>query len=782
MTLLKALGLSLLILLLAAFGGGFLWLRASLPTLDGEERLTGLSASVTVERDSLGIPTITGDSRIDVTRALGFVHAQERFFQMDLLRRAGAGELAALLGPDLIDTDRSFRPHRFRARASTVLAQMDAADRTLVDAYTEGVNRGLEQLGGRPFEYLALRSEPLPWRPEDSVLVLYAMFIDLQRTDMLAHEWINVVRANSLPPALLRFLTPDGDRWDAPLLGDSMTPPPIPTPEDLEGYRVGDAYSPTRQPTDNPARGSNNWAVAGSLTAHGGAIVADDMHLTLRLPNIWYRASLVFSQANGMERRVTGATLPGAPAVVVGSNGALAWGFTNSYGDYGDLVRLVPDPSQDGYVRTHDASVPLDTLVERIEVAGGDPVTMDVIESPWGPVLHRDPDGTAYAFQWTAHHPDAVNFRLIAMETTDTVAEALDIANQSGIPAQNVMLGDRDGHIAWTIMGRLPRREGRDGQRPIASTDPDARWDGFLDPASYPRVIDPPEGRLWTANSRVVDGEDLAKIGLGPYIHGARAQQIRDGLRALQAPIDEADLYALQLDDRALFYTRWRDLLLTVLEQAPETPHRASMRTALADWSARADTADVGFRLARTFRYRTQQVLFPALQAGLDEQAQAEPEAALWQLVSHRPAHLLPPSYPSWEDLLLQLADRVALDADSDQDGDVDEYTWGAWHRSRVEHPMADAIPMFGASLRMPAFPVNGDTRMPNAMQQGFGPSQRMVVAPGREEDGIFQMPGGQAGHPLSPYWGAGHEDWAFGRPTPFLPGPTVWTLTLRPD
>src|SRR5690606_11297817 len=553
MKLLKALLLLLVVVLLAAFGGGYLWLRASLPTLEGTVHLDGLGAPVTVERDRLGVPTITGATRADVARALGYVHAQERFFQMDLLRRAGAGELAALLGPPLVDADRRLRPHRFRTRASAALATLPPSERAMIAAYTDGVNAGLAGLGARPFEYLALRAEPAAWRPEDTLLVVYAMFFDLQLDGVLTDELTNVALDRHLPPALVRFLTPAGDRWDAPLVGDPIAPPPIPSPAELDGYRIGRGGSGAPTEADDPARGSNNWAVAGALTAHGGAMVAGDMHLGLRLPTTWFRASLVFPNANGTLRRVTGATLPGTPAVIVGSNGALAWGFTNSYGDFSDLVRLVPDPDRPGAVLSADGSVRLDTLTEVIEVHGGEPVRLAVVESPWGPVLLHDADGAAYAVQWTAHRPEAVNLRLMALETTDRVADALGIANGAGIPAQNVVLGDREGHVAWTLMGRIPRREGRDGQRPVPSTDPHAAWRGFLDPAGYPRVVDPEDGLLWTANSRVVEGEALATIGLGPYVHGARAQQIRDALRALDTPITEADLLAVQLDDRALF-------------------------------------------------------------------------------------------------------------------------------------------------------------------------------------------------------------------------------------
>jgi penicillin amidase len=398
-------------------------------------------------------------------------------------------------------------------------------------------------------------------------------------------------------------------------------------------------------------------------------------------------------------------------------------------------------------------------------------------------VLKEDADGHRYAFQWTAHRPEAVNLGLMAMEGARSVGEALPILKSAGLPAQNVVLGDAAGHVAWTIGGRLPRRMGRDGTRPVLSTDPDAAFAGFLDAADYPRVADPTDGLIWTANNRVVDGPWLRLIGQEPYTHGARAHQIRDALRALGRPVAPADLLAIQRDSRALFYVRWQALLMGLLDDAAvrEEPARAAFRAYVREWGAAADTASVGYRFVGEFRSQVQALALGPLLAPVEARApglDVEAEAALWALVSEQPAHLLNPRYPSWRTLLLDAADAVA----ARYDGDLGGRTWGEANTSRIAHPFADAVPAFRDRLRMPAYPLPGDVWTPSAQQPSFGPSERMVVAPGHEAEGIFHMPGGQAGHPLSPYWGAGHDDWAFGRPSPFLPGPTRWTLRLVPE
>ncbi len=348
------------VVVLAAGVGLWGWwaLRGSLPALDGERQVAGLSAEVRIERDALGVPVIRGATRLDVARATGFVHAQDRFFQMDLMRRSAAGTLAELIGPALLDADKGVRRNRFRAFAERALADATTGDRALLDAYAAGVNAGLAALRQPPFEYLMLRSTPAPWRPEDTFLVVYAMFLRLQ-DDTGRREATLAVMHDTLPPPVYAFLSPRGTEWDAPIEGDALVPPPVPAADDFSlepkegiarrpdaiddgwaGGRPAEAVLARAAGRDEaPHAGSNNWAVAGSRTADGHALVASDMHLGLSIPNTWYHASLVWREGD-RERRVTGVMLPGAPIVVVGSNGDVAWAFTNTEGDWSDLVLL----------------------------------------------------------------------------------------------------------------------------------------------------------------------------------------------------------------------------------------------------------------------------------------------------------------------------------------------------------------------------------------------------------------------------------------------------------
>lgn len=797
---------ALSVLALLATGAGWLYLKlhASLPQLDGAATLAGSSAPVIVEHDVLGVPTIRGETRLDVARATGFVHAQERFFQMDLLRRAAAGELAALFGSAALDLDRANRLHRFRHRARRVLETAPAEDRALIAAYVAGVNAGLAALSAPSFEYLILRTAPEPWQPEDTLLAIYAMYLDLQGSQR-SRESARGVLHERLPPELAAFLDPPGTDWDAPLRGGPLASSPLPGPElfDLRRQRITDtlpmtpatlppptfALFPTAPAAESEtASGSNNWAVAGRLTAHGGALLANDMHLALRVPNIWYRAALVFPDEQGRERRVEGVMLPGTPAIVAGSNGHVAWGYTNSEGDWSDLVILEPTSDGTGY-QTSDGPKPFEHIREALAVKDGSPETLEILETTWGPVVDRDDRGRQRALRWVAHDPRAVNLGLLALERADTLETALDIVNRAGSPAQNVLLAGVDGRIAWTLSGPIPRRFGHDGRLPSSWADGRRGWSGWLEPAEYPRIVDPPSGRLWTANGRVVDGAWLEQLGDGGYALGARARQIRDGLLERDR-FDERDFLNLQLDDRALFLERWRELLLATLtpEAVGADSRRDEVKRWVADWGGRAAVDSVGYRLVRAFREEVRDRVFEPITAacrqadpGFDYTLFRQYEGPLWQLVSQRPPHLLDPRYPDWSALLLEAADAVRekLTADGRP---LAAHTWGDYNRIGIRHPFSRILPWLSDWLDMPALSLPGDLHMPRVQTLSSGASERLVVAPGREMAGILHLPGGQSGHPLSPFYRAGFDAWAKGEPAPLRPGPARHRLELGPE
>lgn len=793
---LRALGCVLALLLLTVLAA-WLFLRASLAQLDGEHRVTGLAGPVTVERDADGVPLISGASRQDVAYATGFVHGQERYFQMDLLRRTAAGELAELFGPKALPADRTQRLHRFRARAEQTLARLPASERALLERYAQGVNAGLDALGARPFEYALTGAAPRPWSAPDSLLVVWAMYIDLQggqQARELARGWLR----EHTDAAQLAFLLPEATAFDATLdKGKAAAPGALPpqapawwgaapaaagAPVKLAGLDVTDSV------------GSNNYALAGSRSASGAAIVADDMHLGLRLPNIWYRLALRFPDpgAPGGQRRLAGVSLPGAPpSVIVGSNGQVAWAFTNSYADSLDLVELRLDPARPGQVGLAGGWETPREHVESIAVKGAAAERLVVRETSLGPI--RTVGQRSYAVRWIAHDPAALNMNHLKLESVANVDQALAAAASDGIPAQNFVAGDVHGNIGWTIAGLLPRRvaDPQVASFPILPDGAAATWDGVLPYADHPRIVNPVDGQLTTANSRQLMGAGSALLGDGGYDLGQRNRQLHEGLLAMGDRLDVRRAFDGALDDRAILVGQWRQRALAALDaQALDGhPQRAQFRRLLeTSWSGRASVESVGYRLARDFMWAVHDLLYGRVNVALkeiDPKASAAAASTRWPVVAARlldeqPQGWLPAGHASWRALQLAAVDR-AIAALQDAGTPLAEATWGKRNTADIAHPISMAVPALRPWLAAPSQALAGDAHMPRVAGPNFGQSERLTVSPGREEEGLYNMPGGQSGHPLSPFFLREHAAWVEGKPTPLLPGAVKHTLRFVP-
>ena len=764
-------------------------LRGSLPQLDGNLQTKSVRGETSIERDALGTVTITAGNRADATWALGYVHAQERFFEMDLMRRSAAGELAELFGAAALPLDRRARVHRMRARAEATLALAPPADRELIETYRDGVNAGLAALSVRPFAYLLTRNTPRAWSSADTLLVIDAMYFSLNDAGNKRELAFSRMKA-ALPESVFQFLTATGGWWNAPLSGPAMRWPDPPSPADIDLRALDPSLLKHTDAAPDVVPGSNSFAVGGTLTG-GPGLIANDMHLDLRVPDIWFRARLVFPNPRrpGTSIDVSGASLPGTPAIVAGSNGSIAWGFTNSYGDFADWVRVLPDPAAADHYLTAEGSAAIETHEESIAVHGAAPETLLVRETRWGPIMAEDADGTPLALAWTAEREGSVNLELLKLEAAETADEGVAIAQQAGMPAQNFLVADRFGNIAWTIAGRIPLRVGGfDPRLPADWSKPDTGWNGWVETADYPLISNPPWHRLWTANARLVDeGRPLDLIGDGGYDLGARQQQIRDDLRAKEH-FSAADMLDIQLDDRAVFLDPWRKRLLTLLDTDTTNPQHVALRKSLEDWDGRASIASVSYRIVRAWRNEVKDTVMDGFAAAVrvrfadfDLPKLSQSEHAVWMLLDRSPPHLLPPGYQTWEALQLACLDRVAANLEK-QPGGIPARTWGERNTARIAHPLSRALPGFIARLLdMPADQLPGDSNMPRVQSPTFGASERFAVAPGDEEHGYFELPGGQSGHPLSPFYGAGHRDWVEGKPTPFLPGPAQHRLQFEP-
>ena len=795
-----------LVVLLAAIA---LWeVHRSVPTLDGDARIGGLQAPVTVSRDANGTAVLKGANRLDVARALGFVHAQERFFEMDLTRRSAAGELSELFGPLALDRDKKRRVHRLRAMLTARYAAMDANERALLQAYADGVNAGLAQLGARPWQYLMLRAEPRAWEPVDSLLVIGEMFWMLQGNGLDESldraQWNAPECAGGSPMA--RWLSPEGGAWDGALDGSMRERAQMPGPDaiDLRQATPIHSHAPAASSTGSlsdadaddrhePTVGSNNWAVDAEHSITGDAMLANDMHLSLGVPSIWFRAQFEIG-ADASAIRAEGVTLPGVPALVVGSNGHVAWGFTNSYGAWFEWVQV------------GDKTTRID---ETIHVKGAPDVVLPVTVFDGMPVIEEH---GRHALNWVADQGGAYNLKLDDMLAATDVDAAVHIAAIAGIPEQNFLVADDHGRIAWTIAGARyvdPRAITRE---PYESIQPTRRLAILQSGASAAPFLEAPRsGLLWTANARVYQSfeweSDRAAaltdsgvaglpdappggrvdfsvdIGDGGYDLGARAQQIGKRLHATPK-FDEKSLGAIHLDDEALFMKPWAARIAAVSASRPD------VTALLKQWNGHADADQAAYRLIRETRRHTLDALWKAWSTPLIAAGNCPKREYDWHArfeypaedaLDQKPAHLLPKGFANWDAFLLAQVDATVADMTNHGARPLSQATWGEKNASHIGHPLARAVPLLSRWLDMPSVPQSGDGNMPHVAAPSFGQSERLVVAPGHEERATLTMPGGQSGHPMSPYYGAGHADWVAGRSVPLLAGTSQHVLTLKP-
>ena len=787
---------------------GYFLLRGSLPRTHGTERLPGLDGTVTVTRDAHGVPTIRASDELDAWRALGYLEAQDRFLQMDFLRRSAAGDVAALVGPGGLALDRAHAPFDLRRRAQRIYLNASDSERARLEAFTLGVNEGLSALAVRPWPYLLTLQRPRRWRPEDSVLAIFAMGFRLQDPAGHRKRALAALRA-SYPTPVVHFLMAPDTHWAAPMAGQPPSPVPVPAtaafvmgagttpaPEGASAAAPGSmpAAAPATAVLPAPESGSNSFAVAGRLTADGKALLANDPHLHLNVPAVWYRARLVFPARGGNHEpvKLTGAFLPGVPALVIGTNGHVAWGLTNSGGDWADLVKVKPGPGSPPTYATPNGTATVAVQKRMLQVHGGKPRLLKIERTRWGPVIGRTGDGDLLVSHWALAQPGGVNLGFMHLENASSVKQTLDIAAHAGIPAQNIVAADDQGHIGWSIVGRIPaRRNGCDYRVPESWADGRCGWDGWLPPDAYPRVVDPVRGYLVTANNHVSDSAAGDLLGGGRYADGARAHQIAGDLHKLaqSGDIKPPDLLGVQLDDRARFLARWRKLLLTVLGPSALDfhPHRRALRKAVSHWSGRASVDSVAYRLVRDFRAEVAREVFaPVLKRLRRHDADArlpfsdQIEGPLWRLVTERPKNWLNPHYPTWNALLLHAADSLT-DRFWKPGSGFARATWGRRNTVRVTHPLAPVLGPFGSWLNMPVMQLPGDKHMPRVQAPAFGASMRMVVTPDPAADGLFELPGGESAHPLSPWYSDEFADWAHGRPAPLAPGKPVATMHFTP-
>jgi len=744
---------------------------------------------VTLRIDAEGVPWVVADTMNGLFQGEGFLHGQHRFFQMDMMRRYAAGELSALMGPPMRNVDRTQRKFMHRQVADRVISTLPPEHLAGLESYANGVNMGLADLEAMPPEYLLLQATPAPWTPADCILVLLAMSDQLCSSAMQSELDREFVLQNG-SRELMEFLFPDVHADDQPMQQEGPVElPPLPSCiGDVDELGLG----PTVQ--DRLVPGSNAWVVSGDRTVHGGAILANDPHLGITTPTTWYRLGLYAppgSPAAWPEMGdqpseawwVFGLSLPGLPGVAIGTNGYVAWGFTNSEVDTQDIVRIAEHPTDPSryQVATGDDGSPIyepySWVRESVEIARDEPLDIDIRMTRWGPVFSSMSDEFPRVRKWSLTEPGGLDLGIIDVPRARTADEALTRLAAWAGPPQNALVADREGHIGWTITGRFPRRMGLDGLTPVFWTGGES-WDGWLAEVDRPRVMDPDSGVLYSANNRMASLETARKLGRD-WTAPTRAARI-GSLLAAQERFDERELAAMQLDTAIPYLRPLQQRILAIIDEDDADPDVRRARAHVAGWNGTADADQLGLRILLMLdRLLIQEVLSVLLPESADFKIRFD-QVAVRRLVDQGGTGCLPGHFDSWEaahDAAFRSVVRTMV-MEQNEGGGMD-LPWGQVNRSEFMHPFSKGTPWGGEHLDLPMHPQAGHPTAVRVAHPRFGASARLVVGPGHEEDGILQTPGGQSGHFMSGNYRDLHEAWRPRAPTGRLPGEAGLTVRL---
>jgi len=755
--------------------------RRPLAQRDGAIQLSGLRQPVDIIRDRWGIPHIYADGVHDLLFAQGFVHAQDRLFQMEFSRRLGSGRLAEVVGPPALDVDRWMRVLGLRRAAEKDAALLDQETRSLMAAYASGVNAYIDR-GKLPLEFTLLRYRPERWQITDSLT--WVKFMDWN----LSVNW----ESELLRAQLIAHFGPE-------LTGSLDGPYPKTSPTtlspDIDWGHIGDdalsrsaAARPYTGPPPEAGLGSNSWVVNGSRSASGAPLLASDMHLSLGMPSIWYENHLC---CDG--RDVLGLSFPGAPWVIAGHNGHVAWSFTAGFVDTQDLYleRLNPhNPHQYEFEGAwHDAEV----LREEIVVKGGTPVVQEVVITRHGPLIDGLVPSEAsqpVALCWTAWEPNPIMRAIEGFSRARDCHEFHACLQDWGGPVQNVVFADVKGNIGYTLAGRMPvRATGHDGRVPVPGWTGEYEWRGYVPFEHWPHVMNPPDGMLITANAKPMSDEYPYYLGHA-WLPGFRATRIKECLEDAQ-PFDVDDFCRIQLDQKSVLARRVGQHLAG-FEDKMQAPYTPMFRDWDGELSADSPAAAVYQVFIRRMLYNILDTMAGALsiEPRLTDRFVGKgphPILAANSLYGSNGraliAHLLDnPDSPCFSvrsrDDLMQQSFREAVDFLRWQLGpQVEQWRWGAFHQLTYAHPLGQVKPL-GKLLNRGPYPIGGDETTVWAAgisyhsldsQSMVGPVCRFVVDLDDVSRSVSLNAPGQSGQPGSPHYADRIKAWLEGDYHPML-------------
>ena len=751
---------------------------ATLPGTDAALRVAGLARPVEIALDARGIPLIRAANERDAAVAMGVLHARDRLFQMEMMRRGASGRLSEIAGPSTLRLDRTVRTLGLRRRAEADLAVLPAETRAAMEAYAAGVNAWIASRGRFAAPEFLLLGAPEPWTPTDSLLWGKVMGLWLSgsyRTDLERARL-----AQTLPAERLAELWPTDDTPGRPdLAAEADRRAALPSPEALT--RLLAALPAWGDPAPGgaplPPSASNAWALAPSRTT-SGAILASDPHLGFTAPIMWYLARIEFPDG----RYLAGATSPGVPLMVIGRNDRLAWGFTTTHSDTQDVfVERLAGPDA---VDTPDGPRPFTVREERIAVRGRPDELIRIRETRHGPVIsdlddQPQSDRVVSVAMANLAPEDTAAAGLHALNRARSVAEARRAAALITSPPQNLMVADAAGSIAMFLTGRTPLRAGGDGTLPAPGWDGSADWTGWVPFDALPHVVAPESGAVVNANNRVVAPDSEVFLGrdwFGDWRFRRIGEMLRQ--RPRHAP---GDVAAMQADPVSLFARESLPILLALPRPAGAA---GTARDLLTRWDGAADP-DLPQPLLFNAWWREFGAL--ALAAGGVPRAAWSPSAEFVRFV-------LSPVGAHWcgaagcPALAARALGTTVETLAARLGPDPARWRWSEVHRARFEHPLLRFVPVIGDLLRIEvATPGDNETvnrgGVARDLSHVHGPGLRIVMDLGTRPDSPDAVAAviatGQSGNPFSGAWRDLNAAWAAGRLLP-ITGRDEPTARLR--
>ena len=781
--------LLLILVLLTAGGAAYAYFvaRSALPQLDGRLRVNGLSAPVKVTRDGHGVPTIEAATLEDLFLAQGYVTAQDRLWQIDVMRRFGAGELSEILGEATLKIDRENRILGLRAAARKSLEMANPRDRSNFEAYARGVNAFIQTHGrSLPIEFHLLKYRPKPWLVEDSLVIANQMVRDLNYFtfgDTLAREKILAKLGPELtadlyvnrswhdrPPTVMREELNNQEHQ-----GDSNDE----DDDDNEGpdnsvtQQRGAGAEIWAQGAPEAVNGSNDWVISGAHTVTGKPLLSDDMHLGHQMPNLWYEAHLrCVNQTGNLD--VAGVTLPGIPYVIVGQNQRIAWGFTNVGPTVTDA--FIETFNGQGAYQTPQGWRQPEHRAEVIHVKGKPDVNVDVKITRHGPIVTDILPGETrqVALRWTLY--DGLHMPFFDVDGAQNWEEFRKAFSQLDAPGQNVVYADVDGNIGYQATGHIPIRAKGDGGLPVSGADDAHEWTGYIPFEKLPSIYNPASGVIATANARITpDGYrySISAEWEAPW----RAERIYHVLESGRK-FSVADMLALQNDVHSENDLFAAERFVYAIDHASRPSARARQAADLMrGWDGRMLASSSAATIAVHSGEELMRLLLEPRLGPAPEDPKQRVETVSWKtyhwemqtvwlqnILLHQPKRWLPEKYPNYDELLTAAVEAAVNEPEVRMD--LASWHWGGFNAVEIDHPVLGKIPLIRRWSAPGVREQSGSRYTVKAVTHDHGPSERFTANLADLDQSTLNTVTGQAGNFLSPYymdqWKAWYEGSTF--------------------